>query len=334
MENLKISLVHISLLEVECSLVFLKHIEGTLSMPEKAIDDLLEGKLKNEYGKRETEDDSILISCNGEMPFQSIYIVNFQQKDLPFSYSSIDKYARKIIDVMVAGHPGIPGQIKKVATAVHGPGAGLDASEAMETFLMALANELSIRTNFGELEEIIFVEKDKSVFERLEERIRYLASRRIIKISEGTLYLLPMKDLPGGNQEKNRVENLSLKHIFIAMPYAKEFNNVYYFGIKQTVERYKRKSERTDQDQFVGDVVQRIKERIKNADLVIADITGHNPNVFYEVGVADGFGKKIILISQAQDIPFDFKNQRQIIYDSMDVLELSTNLGEMLDALL
>jgi hypothetical protein len=50
--------------------------------------------------------------------------------------------------------------------------------------------------------------------------------------------------------------------------------------------------------------------------------------------VADGFGKKIILISQAQDIPFDFKNQRQIIYDSMDVLELSTNLGEMLDALL
>ena len=30
--------------------------------------------------------------------------------------------------------------------------------------------------------------------------------------------------------------------------------------------------------------------------------------MFYEVGVADGFGKKIVLISQAQEIPFDFRN--------------------------
>ena len=119
------------------------------------------------------------------------------------------------------------------------------------------------------------------------------------------------------------------------MPYAKEFNNVYYFGIKQVVEKRGRKCERVDQDKFTGDIVQRIKERINSAQLIIADITGNNPNVFYEVGFGDGSKKTTILISQKQEqIPFDFKTQRQIIYDPQDILGLANDLGEVLDEIL
>lgn len=50
--------------------------------------------------------------------------------------------------------------------------------------------------------------------------------------------------------------------------------------------------------------------------LVIADCTGRNPNVFYEMGMAHTLGKPVILISQdKEDIPFDIQHIRYLIYD-------------------
>jgi hypothetical protein len=45
---------------------------------------------------------------------------------------------------------------------------------------------------------------------------------------------------------------------------------------------------------------------IKNADLIVADLTGHNPNVFYELAVAHAFEKPVVpMIRSDQAIPFD-----------------------------
>ena len=38
--------------------------------------------------------------------------------------------------------------------------------------------------------------------------------------------------------------------------------------------------------------------------------------------------------TKAMDIPFDFKNQKQITYETADILKLSNDLGEILDSLL
>jgi hypothetical protein len=224
--------------------------------------------------------------------------------------------------------------VHTIATAVHGPGAGLDGSEALETMLMALASEFQ-QTKPGELKEIVFAEHDKDIFQRLQERLKYLLNCRLISFRDGDYYLGDAAIINSAYSEPNRVKNLVLNHIFIAMPYAREFNNLYYFGIKQTVERLGRKCERVDQEKFTGDVVQRIKERISSSKLVIADLTGNNPNVFYEVGFADGCGKKIILLSQQQEsIPFDFKTQRQVIYDPQDLLSLATRIEEEIAAII
>jgi hypothetical protein len=54
----------------------------------------------------------------------------------------------------------------------------------------------------------------------------------------------------------------------------------------------------------------------KKAKLLIADLTGKNPNVFYELGLAHALGKPVILISESlTDIPFDLRALRIIIYD-------------------
>jgi hypothetical protein len=49
---------------------------------------------------------------------------------------------------------------------------------------------------------------------------------------------------------------------------------------------------------------------------LIADCTGRNPNVFYEIGIAHTVGRKVILISQhADDMPFDLAHIRRIAYE-------------------
>jgi hypothetical protein len=199
--------------------------------------------------------------------------------------------------------------------------------------VLAFANELGSRPQPGGLlGEVILVEKEKEVFERLQERLKYLAARGVVTFDGSTCFVNPSTAQTPTAVEERRVQQLSLRHLFVAMPYAKEFNNAYYFGIKQPIELRGRKCERVDQDAFTGDIVDRIKTRIRGSELVIADITGNNPNMFFEVGYAEGLGKTIILISQVQDTPFDLKTRRQIRYDPQDILLLADALSEQLDA--
>jgi nucleoside 2-deoxyribosyltransferase len=52
-----------------------------------------------------------------------------------------------------------------------------------------------------------------------------------------------------------------------------------------------------------------------SARLIIANIDGRNPNVFYELGIAHALDKPVIIISRnIPDIAFDIKGMRMILY--------------------
>ena len=53
---------------------------------------------------------------------------------------------------------------------------------------------------------------------------------------------------------------------------------------------------------------------ITGSSLIIADLTGANANVAYEIGLADALGREVILIAQGTNVPFDFLAQRLIVY--------------------
>jgi hypothetical protein len=247
------------------------------------LNEVLAGRLSAVYAEREKEN-HVLLELPGVLACPRVYVVNFHVEDLPFSYHSVDQYGRTIVRVGASGGLGAGDPPTSVATAIHGPGAGLDACEAMETLIQAFAHELRTLGPVCRLQEVILVESDKAVFQRLQERLKYLVRRGIVMLERGTYFVNPVA-VPVANapEEIRRIDRLELKHLFIAMPYAKAFSNVYYFGIKLPVEQRGRKCERVDQAAFTGDIVDRVKMRIASSEVVIADITGDNPNVFFEV---------------------------------------------------
>jgi len=102
---------------------------------------------------------------------------------------------------------------------------------------------------------------------------------------------------------------------FVLMPFNAEFDDVYEFGIKGACSDADVYCERVDEQIFLGSLLDRIYNQISRADLLIADMTGRNANVFYEVGYAHALGKNVILLTQnTEDIPFDLKHFPHIVY--------------------
>lgn len=97
--------------------------------------------------------------------------------------------------------------------------------------------------------------------------------------------------------------------VFVLMPFASEFDDIYRYGIKKACEDQGCYCERVDEQMFDGTILDRIYNQISRADVVVADMTGKNPNVFYEAGFAHGLKKRVILLTQNEaDIPFDLKH--------------------------
>jgi nucleoside 2-deoxyribosyltransferase len=61
-----------------------------------------------------------------------------------------------------------------------------------------------------------------------------------------------------------------------------------------------------------GRITDQIVNAIETADLIVADLTGNNPNVMFELGYADRAGKEVVLLNQEIGAtPFDIKDWRQ-----------------------
>jgi len=114
--------------------------------------------------------------------------------------------------------------------------------------------------------------------------------------------------------------------IFVLMPFDSVFDDIYSFGIKQTANKCGFYCERVDEQIFEGSILTRIYNQIEKADIIIADLSNKNPNVFYETGYAHALNKNVILLTQkSEDIPFDLKHYPHIIYKN--------NIGSLSESL-
>jgi hypothetical protein len=116
------------------------------------------------------------------------------------------------------------------------------------------------------------------------------------------------------------------------MPFSPDMDDVFHYGIQNAVHSVGRICERADMAAFTGDIVSWIRDRIRNASLIVADVSGANPNVYLELGFAWGCGTPaVILCKDVQELRFDVRGQRCVTYKSIKDLEtrLSSELRQL-----
>jgi hypothetical protein len=108
----------------------------------------------------------------------------------------------------------------------------------------------------------------------------------------------------------------SAADIFVLMPFAPELRPVYEDQIRRVAHALQLSVKRADDFFTTGSIVDDVWDAINAAKILIADCTGRNPNVFYELGIAHAIGKPVILITQDRDdVPVDVRHRRYIEYE-------------------
>ena len=104
--------------------------------------------------------------------------------------------------------------------------------------------------------------------------------------------------------------------VFVLMPFTEDFF-VSYEMIKEHFGddfEFSHAGEEDNQQNILADII----SPIYAADVVLADLTGLNPNVMYELGIAHSFNKKTIIITRDNlgSLPFDLKQYRAKNYST------------------
>ena len=112
----------------------------------------------------------------------------------------------------------------------------------------------------------------------------------------------------------NEPERIEPTLVSAMMPFDPRFDLV-AATLKQVSEQAGLRCRRADDIWDDPAVIQDVVGLIDQSQVVIADCTGRNPNVFYEVGIAHTLGRDVILITQNDgDIPFDLRHLRYVKY--------------------
>ncbi|WP_186267516.1 hypothetical protein [Burkholderia gladioli] len=103
---------------------------------------------------------------------------------------------------------------------------------------------------------------------------------------------------------------------FVISPFGEPFDTYFTHIVKPALEDCGLYAIRGDSLYRPSTIVDDIWQGIREAKVLIAELTDRNPNVFYELGLAHAISKPVILISKSiEDVPFDLRSIRVLVYD-------------------
>jgi hypothetical protein len=115
---------------------------------------------------------------------------------------------------------------------------------------------------------------------------------------------------------------------FVIMPFGGWLDSYYESVYCPAISLAGLKPHRADDLFRPSTIVNDIWAYTKKSKVMLADLTGKNANVFYELGLAHALAKPVILIAEAmEDIPFDLRALRIILYDK-NAPDWGQRLGE------
>ncbi|MCB0165082.1 MAG: SLATT domain-containing protein, partial [Anaerolineae bacterium] len=202
-----------------------------------------------------------------------------------------------------------------------GSAAFLEQEEEEEIEHMAVVVAETVTTVESQPVEADMPDIIEGVVEAVNGKVETI-DKKIIK-TETTLTVVDNDDLEDTRGYHSRKRGAP--HAFVVMPFGRkqgpdgrwiDFDSIYYDLIKPAVEAAGFESFRADQESVSGDILTDMFQELLLADMVIADLSIDNANVFYELGVRHAVRKRGLVHIQSGRpyLPFDIFNVRTIPY--------------------
>ncbi len=226
-----------------------------------------------------------------------------------FQYEAIREFAFRGLQEISIQMP----DVKHIAVTVHGVNYGLDEAESLKSQMAGFLEAIETGNAPHALERV-------SIIERASDR----AERLAVVLNGIVPQIYSSSEIPQSDDLRTAGRDSVLKpHIFVAMPFLEEMDDIYQYGIYRPVTSGTGFiCERADLSSFTGDVLSWVKSRIASSALVIAELSGANPNVYLEVGYAWGLGKPtLLLVKNTDELKFDVRSQRCLVYKKIQDLE-------------
>lgn len=142
--------------------------------------------------------------------------------------------------------------------------------------------------------------------------------RRVLDVSQGAGV-----DADTAGTLKRLEKSVTLQEgdsCFVMMPFVEPVGTYYTTIYEMAIKRAGLRPVRADDDMFAtGKIVDQVWTGIQAAKVLVAELTGRNPNVFYELGLAHALQKPVVLVSSNEkDVPFDVQHIRVIYYNVFD----------------
>jgi nucleoside 2-deoxyribosyltransferase len=168
------------------------------------------------------------------------------------------------------------------------------------------------KRSHGKLED--FLKRKRNVFARFEKEA---LEKRIPQRKTRVFVVMPIQGEEYGSQSEQAI--------------FKEFNDRFAV-IEQTLQDFDCVAIRIDREQPLEGMVQRIKDEIRRARFVVADLTDERPSCYFEVGYAEALGKPVIPVASKQSIMEPGKNTK-IHFDIHQNVRFFTNHKQLAEKL-
>lgn len=300
--DVAIEVIEADALRTDADVLVLKHAQESVGL-DAAVKELLDLDQAMSLPPGEH------LMLNGPPAVSAAKVIFLGVPPLPtFGYIEIRLFARRAMALVGQELP----EAREVALTLHGAGYGLDEIACLDAELAGLFDALELKTAPEGLRRILILERDARRAERLQ---RHMDKR------------------PADSGRDVSAATLAKDHAFVAMPFSDDFYDVYHYAIERSIHANGLLCERVDQSVFTGGLLDRMQRKIRSAKLVVADLTGGNPNVYLEVGFAWACEVPTVLVRKhGSELMFDVQGHRCLSYTRIHELEklLTAQLGELL----
>jgi hypothetical protein len=321
--NQQIAVECSDVVDFACDVVVLKYAQAFYG-----ADEAVASKIADDYEQSIAPrvGEHVLLPSRGKIAARQALFIGVPSL-YQFDYGGIRKFAGQAMQILAEETPNA----KHVAMTMHGIDYGLDETECFLAQIGGLLDAFRSRSAPPFLQQVTIVERNENRALRLQQVLQeHLPAESAAE--SATMHYRGESARTLSRIDAAGSQSSAKPHIFIAMPFRDDMEDTFVFGIQGPVNAAGYLCERVDLMTFTGDILARIKSRIETASLVIADLTGANPNVYLEVGYAWGKDRPTLLIAKTSDeLKFDVQGQRCLIYKS--IRDLATKLEADLSAL-